>query len=413
MSYIKTRTLCLFLLSISLSGLFCSGQVRAVAEDIKVLVEANDAFAFRLYADMASQEGNIIVSPFSVSMAFAMASVGASGQTLTEMHDTLGLSPIAPHVHHTFCRLRQEIGGSLKNGAVTLRMANALWLQSEIITKDAFTNTLVREYCANVKKSDFITHPDLAVSQINRWVNEATYGRIPMIMGPDSVSPLTRFILLNAIYFKGSWSSMFLPRNTKPTSFYMTPESNVKVPMMCQTQSFKMAEADDVAILELPYKGGGFSMVLLLPNKRDGLEALEKMLNRERVNLWLRELRSQEVQVFLPRFTFEKRTSLNQTLSRLGMPRAFSAGQADFSFVSDEKPLYLNFAFHHAGIMVDEEGTTAWAVTAAGGETLGADPLPKLFRADHPFVFMIIENRTGSILFLGRVINPGNPSEHR
>jgi serpin B len=403
---------CLHLLSV-VTGCLCAIQVWAASGNIRTLVDANDAFAFRLYEEVSQQEGNIIVSPFSVSMAFAMASAGASGQTVTEMRETLGLTSLDRDVHQSFRLLRQEIGGALKSGSVTLKMANALWLQDGFITKESFTNTVERDYCACVRKADFVNHPQLAVNQINRWVNEATYGRIPVIIGAEHITPLTRFILLNTIYFKGQWSSRFLSMNTKAEPFYVTAETSVKVPMMRQTQSFKMAETEDAVILELPYKGGGFSMVLFLPHKRDGLRALEKLLEPGRVSQWLRELRPEEVEVFLPRFAFEKRIPLNQTLSRLGMPRAFSEEQADFSAVSDEKPLWLSFAFQHAGVMVDEEGTTAWAATAAGGEMLGAKPPPRIFKADHPFIFMITENKTGSILFLGRMIQPDKVNERR
>ena len=394
------------ILTIVAAVLICAGSAAQPEDAVTSLVGANDSFAFRLYSDLAKDRTNLVVSPFGLSMALAMASAGATGSTLEEMRRTLAVNHGEAAFHQACAELRQRIGRSLKDGSVTLDLRNAIWLQKDYDINEVFSDTLATHYRARLNQTDFRGNPAAALDGINTWIREATRGRVKNMLGPESITADTRFILVNTIFFKGRWHSKF-ERGTRQEPFFVTPEQRVAVPMMFQKNKFRSAERDGVSILELPYVDAGFSMVIFLPKNRDGLGDLERILDAEHVNKWLRALGPSEIKVYLPRFSFDSDMPLKNALSRLGMPRAFSQEQADFTRMSPRRPLFLSSVRQRAGIEVDEEGTTAWAATAVG-ESFGEAPPPpvEVFRADHPFVFMITNNSTGSILFLGRVVNP-------
>ena len=386
--------------------LACANSPAQTDDAVVSLVGANDDFAFRLYADLArGGRTNLVVSPFSISMALAMASAGAKGSTLEEMRNTLAVNQSEAAFHQAFAELRQRIGRSLKNGNVTLDLRNSFWMQTGYDIEKAFANTLAKSYLSKLNQADFAGNPAAALDGINAWIRRATQGRVENMLGPESVNSDTLFILVNTIFFKGRWHSRFKRIDTREQPFFVTSEQRVMVPMMFQENEFRCAERDGVTILELPYVGSGFSMLLFLPKNHNGLADLEKILDKDRVNRWLRALSPSELKVYLPRFSFNCEIPLKETLSRLGMHRAFVKEDADFTRLCLRRPLYIQSIHQRAGIEVDEEGTTAWAATSVDG-VISEPPPPKVFRADHPFVFMITDNSTGSILFLGRVLNP-------
>jgi len=384
----------------------CSSSWAEPDESVRTLVRANDAFAFRIYADLATNHGNLVFSPLSVSMALAMASAGANGTTLTEIRTVLATAQPENELHQAFNNLRRQIGASLKKSPVTLDIDNSLWLQRNYDIKKTFPDALMKYYGSQLQQADFTGNPDAAANEINAWIEQATHGRVKNMLGPEIVSSETVFMLVSTIYFKGRWRSRFGRSNTHQEPFFVTPEERVMVPTMSQENTFRLAELDSVAVLVLPYVGSKFSMVLFIPKESNGLQALEKGMTPDRVNGWLRALSPAELQLYLPRFFFECTFPLKETLSRLGMPSAFLKGQADFTGVNPDNLLYLATVLQRAGVEVDEEGTTAWAATAAAGAEFGLAPSPRVFRIDHPFVFMITETGTGSILFLGRVTDP-------
>ena len=386
-------------------SLFVTGVFAQTRERIQALVHANDTFAFRLYSNLTDTEGNIIVSPFSISMALGMTSAGASGTTLTQIRELLAVRQEERAFHEAFYEVRRSIGTSLRKGGATLRLLNGIWFQSGYDFRPFFPQALRAYYGAHALETDFLNRPTAAVGEINAWVRRGTRGRVGSMIDPRHVTPETAFMLINAVYFRGQWHSEFKRGSTREEPFLVTSGQRVTVPMMFQKNEFRIAVHDVVTILSLPYVDGRFSMVLFLPAEADGLSDLEGLLDVEQVNRWLRQLRTAEVKVFLPRFSFDCTVPLRERLSRMGMANAFAPEAAEFSRISTHRPLWLGSVMHHAGIEVDEEGTEAWAGTAVSG-VFGEPPPPEIFRADHPFFFIITENSTGSILFMGRVVDP-------
>ena len=244
---------------------------------------------------------------------------------------------------------------------------------------------------------------EAACHTINTWVEERTESKIKDLIPSRILDGLTRLVLVNAIYFKGNWASQFDQSLTNDVPFWVTSDKQVQVPMMTQKHEFRYGEGNGLQILELPYAGDDFSMIVLLPREIGGLVKLEESLTVENLGRWVRNLWETEVVVFLPRFEITFPFRLDDTLKSMGMVDAFS-GKADFSGM-DKEPLFISAVLHKAFVAVNEEGTEAAAATAVI-MARGSPSLPPIFRADHPFVFLIRENSTGSILFLGRVVNP-------
>jgi len=242
---------------------------------------------------------------------------------------------------------------------------------------------------------------------INAWVSQQTAGKIPAIITPDLIQEQTRFVLTSAIYFKGTWKYTFPKTSTVDEPFFLAKDRELKVPTMKLTGALPYADAADAQLLELPYVGDRLSMLILLPKNIDALAEVEKSLSAATLQKRVAGLHEvDEVQVALPKFTFTSQLALKELLSSLGMPAAFS-DDAEFPGISTEKAQKLDAVLHHAFVDVNEEGTEAAAVTGhIGGNAPGPVPTSAVFRADHPFLFLIQDKRTGAILFVGRVVNP-------
>ena len=238
---------------------------------------------------------------------------------------------------------------------------------------------------------------------INRWTEERTAGKIKELIKPNVLTALTRLVLTNAVYFKGQWASRFDPGETRPMVFRLPGGTKAEVPMMRQRAKFNYAEDGGTQVLEMPYAGERFSMVIILPRDEDGLGALEKNLTEEWITAVLRRLKPVEIEVFLPRFKVEGAFTLNEKLEALGMVDAFDDVKADFTGMAPRRGLYIAHAVHKAYVEVDEEGTEAAAAT---GIVMGIKSMPLVFRADHPFLFFIRDRRSGSLLFWGRLVDP-------
>jgi len=263
-----------------------------------------------------------------------------------------------------------------------------------------------KHYGAGLKEVDFIYHTEEARSTINRWVEGKTEGKIVDLMGPGVLDPLTRLVLTNAIYFKGQWEQQFRPEQTAEAPFRLSTGKQVIVPFMHQVATFRYGETGGTQVLELPYRGNELAMAVLLPKPDSSLAELEAALRTDGVESILEALSPTLVDVSIPRFKFEAELSLNGYLKQLGMVDAFDDNIADFSGMSDMF-LYITHVLHKAFIEVNEEGTEAAAATAVvvGTKSIRLDP-PKVFMADRPFVFLIRDVRTGSILFIGRMADP-------
>jgi serpin B len=402
----------LALLAVLVAGCLIVGTTSAVERptghapaEVKALVAGNDAFAFDLYARLRDQPGNLFMSPTSISTALAMTHAGARGETAAQMAKTLHFTLDRDRLDRAFATLLSDFNAGKRRRHYQLSVANALWAQKGFDFLPAFLKTTRDEYRAGLEDVDFINNTEAARHTINTWVAKATQDKIRDLLKPGILDSTTRLVLTNAVYFKGSWAEQFQKQRTRDEPFHVTADRQVQVPMMNQTSHFKYLKAPTLQALAMPYAGDDLSMVILLPAKVDGLAALEKDLTADHLTGWLATMRSANVQVVLPRFRITAEFKLNDTLSAMGMPLAFSA-RADFSGMDGKRDLFLSAVVHQAYVDVNEEGTEAAAATGVVVTLSAAPAAPPVFRADHPFIFLIRDNRTGSILFLGRFMEP-------
>jgi serine protease inhibitor len=271
-------------------------------------------------------------------------------------------------------------------------------------SKADFLGLTKRYYGVTTRTLDY-SDAEHARTTINDWVAAQTADKIQELIPTGTLSGLTRLLLVNAIYFKGQWASPFDPALTRPAPFWLTPDHSVQVPFMNKEQQFLYAENATAQILGLPYGGDDLVMLILLPRATHGLAQLEAALTLETLGPWVQELTPTKVLVALPRFQLTASCRLNEQLQALGMVDAFS-DDADFSGMDGTRYLYIGAVLHQAFIVANEEGTEAAAATAVEMKVRSVQLPPPVFRADHPFVFMILEQHTGSVLFLGRVVDP-------
>lgn len=373
--------------------------------EIKAVVKGNNAFALDLYHQLRNQQGNLFVSPYSLSTALAMTYAGARGETATEMSKVLHFTLGQERLHPAFAALRTQLDAQKQQGeGVQLKIANRLWGQKGYEFLKPFNQLTRNYYGAELEEVDFKTETEQARRTINKWVAQQTQEKIQDLIPPDILNSLTRIVLTNAIYFKGSWLKPFDPADTKNKPFTVAPGQQVDVPMMSQEASVGYAEFDGLQVLELPYVGKKTSMVILLPKKVDGLAQLEQQLTPENIHNWLSSIDDDQCPEFiqLPKFKVDAKFELKRVLSKMGMVSAFDDA-ADFSGMNGRKDLFLKEAIHQTFVNVDELGTEAAGATAAIGEARcgGGN-----FSANRPFIFLIRDRESGSILFLGRLVNP-------
>ena len=374
--------------------------------DVKALVEGNEAFALDLYQQMKGAEGNLFFSPYSISTALATTYAGARGNTARQMSRALHFTLEERRLHRAFGQLEAKLRAFAEKEKVELTVANALWAQKDYHFLEHFLDLVRKYYRAELNHADFKTAHESARGQINNWVERQTNDKIKDLIKPGVLNALTRLVLANAIYFKGLWGSQFDKRMTRDAKFWLDPDTTVDVPMMSQEHEFSYMENDQLQALELPYEGNDLSMILLLPKKRGGLAELESSFTTRTLRSFLAKLREQTVTVYLPRFKLTSTFSLQETLAALGMSDAFNQNTADFSAMDGSRMLYISAVVHKAFVDVNEEGTEAAAATGVVVSVTAVPARPTVFRADHPFVFLIRDTHSGSILFLGRVVDP-------
>ncbi len=368
------------------------------------VVQGNTAFALDLYQQVRMVKGNLFFSPYSLSTALAMTYAGARGDTEAQIAQALHFPAEQEQLHRAFALLEAKLADIGRKGHIQLRVANALWPHKGYDLLEAFL-ALTKEYYGVLVTALDYGDAEAARGTINAWVEEKTEGKIQNIIPSGLLNALTRLVLTNAIYFKGDWANQFKRSATRDAAFSVTPDKQVQVPMMNKTAEYRYGESDGLQILELPYAGDDLSMVVLLPREIDGLADLEERLTVGNLGQWTEHLWRREVQVSLPRFEITFPFSLNEALTSMGMVDAFGA-DADFSGMDGSKALYIGAVLHKAYVAVNEEGTEAAAATAVIMKLKAIPAPPPTFRADHPFIFLIREKSTGSILFLGRVVNP-------
>ena len=386
----------------SLSSLFIFAETTS---DLQTVVKGNSDFGFNLYQELKETEGNLFFSPYSISTALAMTYAGARGQTEKEMAEVLHFSLEQEPLHSSFSKLQSELNAIQDKGHIKLSIANSLWAQQGYHFLDTFLNLNKKYYGAGLNFVDFATQTEATRKTINIWVEDKTQKKIKELIKPGMIDSLTTLVLCNAIYFKGYWLSRFDKKRTIDADFYISPDKTIKVPMMSQKSKFKYRSFDNFSAIELPYEGNDLSMIVFLPKEADGLAGFERNLTNDNVKNWIGKLSKsykQEILVNLPKFKTTSEFELSKILSDMGMPHAFV--NADFSGMTGKKDLFISKVIHKAFVDVNEEGTEAAAATAV--VMLKAISKPLIFRANHPFVFLIRENKTGSILFIGRIIDP-------
>jgi serpin B len=375
------------------------------------LAEASNAFGFDLYQQVAGQSGNVVLSPMSISLAFAMTYAGARGDTAAEMRRVLRFSAEDDALHASAGKLLAAWNGPAPEGA-ELRVVNRLYGERAYTFVPAFLELTRDTYRAPLEASDFRGAPDAERERINAWVSEQTRERIEDLLPQGSVDALTRLVLVNAIYFLGQWADPFDPDDTADETFHPARGKPRPVPMMRQTAFHQYAEVDGLQVLEMRYGDDDLAMTLVLPRAGAKLGAVERRLTAARVARWVNAMDPRRVRVLLPRFEIrDAEIDLGSVLPGMGMRLAFDVERADFSGMArpsdPDEELYISGAFHKAFIKVDEEGTEAAAATAViMGARGGPPPEPPEFRADRPFLFMIRHVPSGAILFLGRVHDP-------
>ncbi len=376
------------------------------ADDLTAAVSGNHDFAVRLYQRLASSEGNLVCSPYSISVALGMTYAGAGGETAAQMARVLDFSLPPPRLHPALNRLDLDLASG-SDETFTLRAANALWGQQGVTFQPAFLDTVGRNYGGGLRTVDFRADSEGARRGINGWVSEQTEAKIPELLAPGDLDDEVLLVLTNAIYFLGKWQLPFEPASTRPRPFHLLGGESVEVPFMGQKAYFGYADLDGVSLLELPYEGGRVSMLLALPDE-GMLGPLERAMTGEAFGQVDQALAPTEVILRLPKWRFETRLKLADTLREMGMGDAVDPLRADFRGITTDLPFYIGEVIHQAMVAVDEEGTEAAAATAVVGRAGAAPPQtePIVMTFDRPYLFFIRDRATGSLLFCGRVADP-------
>jgi len=365
------------------------------------------ALGLDLYRIFARQDGNVLLSPYCVSQELALLCAGAGGKTRQEVLGTLHWTRGPDQLAGAFLAQDLQLDQASRDGAL-LSVATSLWVQRGGEPRAAFLQEARVAYRADVRISDFAADLPVSRHMINYWVERKTGGKITAILPDGSLTPRTRMVLANAIYFKGRWDVPFDEGKTAHKAFLNARGQTVMAPTMARSARFRTTAADPCELLELPYAGGRLSMVILLPRARDGLAALERRLDAADLWKWFSSLdhaEPEELDVALPRFKSAYSAELTSALVELGMPTAFAPGSADFSPINGGRELFVSTALHKALVEVNEEGTEAAAATAVALEKL-AVIVARKFPVDHPFIFAIRDSSTGCLLFLGRIVDP-------
>ncbi len=383
------------------------------AADAKRLATSSNALGFDIYGKVRGAPGNLAISPASISAALAMTYGGARAQTEAQMKRVMHLEGARDAVMTDWGALSRSLQSP--NRPVKLRIANRLFGEKTYTFDQGFLDRTRDAYGAPLEPTDFKEAFEPARARINGWVEDQTEKRIKDLLPVRALDATTRLVLVNAIYFLADWAEPFEKMATRDQPFKVTPTAPKATPMMHHDGSHRFAQTDGVKVLELPYQGGESSMLFILPDREDGLEALESSLSAAKLAAWTAALGPRAVAVTLPRFEVSPTPSLSlgSELVKLGMVDAFDKDKADFTGIANPKDarerLYIAKVFHKAFVKVDEKGTEAAAATAVVMAKGGGGPpaRPALeFTADRPFLFLIMEKASGLVLFVGRVADP-------
>lgn len=373
-------------------------------QGVQEVINANNEFAFDLYHQLNESENeNLFYSPYSIFAAISMTYEGAEGQTADEIKSVFHF-PESNILRPNFAKIYNSINKAIKD--YELKTGNALWVQQDYPFLEDYLTKIEKYYGGKAANIDFIKETEASRLTINSFIEEQTNKKIKNLIPDGFIDVTTRLVLTNAIYFKGDWQWQFDKSDTFEGDFRITDNNIVKTEMMNMEPDkteFNYVDTEELQILELPYKGDKISMLILLP--KDNLDMIESTLSAEKLDEYKSQMKETKLDsIFLPKFEFDTKYFMKDTLAAMGMPTAFSRN-ADFSGMTGMQDLFIDFVIHQAYIKVDEKGTEAAAATAVGMKLTAVMP-DNIFNADHPFIFVIQEKENGSILFLGKVVDP-------
>lgn len=374
---------------------------RALTQEETQIVEADNAFGLNVFTSLnaSAPEENLFISPLSISMALGMTLNGAAGDTRAQMEDVLQKKGLTEAAINDSYRSLIDLLTQL-DPKVTLNIANSIWYREGFNVLPAFLETNRTSFDAEVEALDF--NDSKSLDTINGWVDDKTNGLIDKII--DEISPEAVMYLINAVYFKGTWTYEFDPAHTQDADFHNADGSTTTTPLMSLRGTLPYYKNNEISLVDLPYGDSLYSMTLLLPEGEQSLDAIIENMTTTSWADWTSAATLREIDLFLPKFELAYKTSLKNTLALLGMQDAFSPASADFTRINDNGGLFISDVLHKTFVTVDEQGTEAAAVTAVVVETTSVGPPPPVFRADRPFIFAIRERHSGSILFIGKVL---------
>lgn len=369
------------------------------------ITDGNNQFAINLLHKLANSTGNSFFSPYSISTALFMTTAGARGQTEKQMLDVLKHNNNTAEYHQSFA---DHLAKVEKKEKIQLNIANSIWMQKGFNFLPAYTSMLEKVYKSKMNECNFAANPDAEAKKINKWVEGKTKNKIKDLIKPGVLKPITKMVLVNAIYFYGAWDKEFPKENTAKDKFYMNNNSTTEASFMNHEYKMLYSTDMDFELVSIPYMKGEASMLIFLPKSKGKFEEALKSLNFEKYTALTRALLTQKVNLSIPKFTMTSEFELGKTLTEMGMPLPFTDA-ADFSGMNGKKDLKIDKVIHKAFVDVSEKGTEAAAATAVVmvGKSAVLDPEKVIyFKADHPFIFMIRDNATDQILFTGVVNKP-------
>lgn len=374
-----------------------------LTQDQVALIESGNSFAFDIFnrvLESAGENENVMISPLSISYALSMTVNGANGETRDDMLEALRLKGISVDgINNSYKNLTRALLSVDKR--VLMSIANSVWIENDFTVKKTFTDILTDFYDADAKTFDI--NDASAPDKINTWIEDKTNGLIKKMI--DKLNDNTVMLLINAIYFKGKWKSQFDESKTIPMPFYKSAGNQINVPMMKQKTDFKVYAGNGFAMAEFPYGQGNFVMDVILPDEPGGLSNAIASLSDESFTAWLNQMNARETDVSFPRFKYGFKKKLKDVLSDMGMGIAFTDA-ADLSNITDKYDLLINDVTHQTFIETNEEGTEAAAATVVDIGVTSMPPAALVFKMDHPFIYIIRESTTNSIIFMGRLVDP-------
>ncbi len=393
--------------TLALKPIPCGGQ-----DQPGFLEQATTAFAVDLYSKLAKQPGNVVFCPIGIQSGLVMTYAGAQGETADVMARGLRLGGQGEEVHKAFGGLMRELDGETAAFARTrggeLEMCNVLWGRKGHAFLDAFLDLVKREYGTGLYVVDFERNSEAARRAVNGWIGRQMRGRIKEVIRKGTLHELTHLVLTSASYFGGVWAVRFNGDDTREGFFHTLTGPMVKTAMMNRRGRHDYLETEDFQALKMPYAGHELAMVILLPKAVNGLPALERSLTGENVAQWLRQFRAADLVVSVPKLEMDAGSELREPLAAMQMASCFMRG-ADFSGMDGQQDLFIHKVVHKAVLKVNEAGAAPSPQSLQSSPAMdkegGSTPAYR-FNADHPFLFVIRHEKTGAVLFMGRVMNP-------